>query len=145
MRNKVDKRSRNPSKNFHDPRQPQLFVHERRQASIEKFAASRRAKAAADAEAAAAKAAAVAAEETAKKAKAAQVQANMTDELLEHFDISGFNCPKHWDKTLGVSFEVENACKNDYEKRLFFIALFKPKNILVLTFGLQVWCTHELL
>lgn len=86
---------------------------------MEKFAASKRAKVAADAKIAAEKAAAVAAVETAKKEKAAQRQAEMTDELLEHFDISGYICPQHWGKTLGcpVKFDVENACKNDYEKR----------------------------
>ena len=119
MQNNVDKRRRTCSRNVHDPKQPQIFIHERRHASMEKFAASKRAKVAADAKIAAEKAAAVAAEETAKKEKAAQRQAEMTDELLEHFDISGYVCPQHWGKTLGcpVKFDVENACKNDYEKR----------------------------
>ena len=96
---------------------------------MEKFAATKRAKVAADAKIAAEKAAAVAAEETAKKEKAAQRQADMTDELLEHFDVSGYICPHHWGKTLGcpVKFDVENACKNDYEKRLCFTTLFLPK------------------
>jgi len=113
---------------------------------MDKFAASKRAKVAADAKIAAEKAAAVAAEETAKKEKAAQRQAEMTDELLEHFDVSGYICPHHWGKTHGfpVKFDVENACKNDYEKRLCFTTFFTKGFILVIPFGLQVWCALEL-
>jgi hypothetical protein len=112
-------------KKTQDTRQPQIFVKERRQAGIEKAiqkaAASRKAKA--DAEDALASAAAAA--EAAKKEKAARLQADMTDELLEHFDISGFPCSEHYSKILGypgcpVSNRVETACKNDYYKRLFF-------------------------
>lgn len=54
--------------------------------------------------------------------KAAIALTEMTDELLEHFDISGFHWPPRWEHLRGeadVSFscEVEEAAWANYEQR----------------------------
>ena len=103
---------------FYDPKQPEIFIKERRDAMMAKHMAARKAKDAA-----------IIAKELAKfracaeRARLAEIRENeKTDELLADFDVSGFQWPPLWERLLGepgfqCNCDTEDAVRKNYEKR----------------------------
>ena len=125
---------------LYDPKQPEIFMKERRECWMAKIVARQRATDAAIIAKVVAKFRA--AEERDRLAQIADDA--KTDELLQDFDVSGWHWPPLWERLLGepgfpCNRETEDAVLWNYERRSVAIDCFRLNMIVS-----QVWFTAKI-